>query len=114
MLTGLFKDRTRQRHVQRAADVLARLLHSNSLKPHRFQRDATIGPFVVQHVCRERSLVVELAEGSRHEASAEEKSREHSRRSLLREFGFSLLLVSRRELFNRPDQTLARLRALLR
>ena len=89
--------------------MLAQLLRSNSLKPHRFQRNSAIGPFVVEHVCRERALVVELRDAPRAEGS-----REANRRALLRELGFRLLRVSRSELLGRPEQVLAQVRAALR
>jgi very-short-patch-repair endonuclease len=91
--------------------VLAQLLRSNSLKPHRFQRNSAIGPFVVEHVCRERALVVELRNAAR--APRAEETREANRRALLLELGFRLLLVSRSELLGRPQQVLAQVRAAL-
>ncbi|HEY4368498.1 MAG TPA: DUF559 domain-containing protein [Steroidobacteraceae bacterium] len=109
MLTGLFRDRTRQRTGHRAADVLGQLLQSKSLKPHRFIRNGEIGPFLVGHVCRERALVVELA--SRGSAPG---IPEQNRRALLLEPGYSLLVVDRRELSTQPERVLARIRAALR
>ena len=111
----IFRDRTRQRAVHSAADVLAQLLRSNSLKPHRFHRNSAIGPFVVAHVCRERALVIELRDAPRAPRTPRtEESREANRRALLRELGFRLLRVSRSELLGRPEQVLAQVRAALR
>jgi len=109
MLTGVFRDRTRQRIGHAPADVLAHLLRSRSLKPHRFDRNASIGPFLVAHACVERGLVVELREGPRPCSP-----RELNRRTLLQELGYTLVWISPRELLAHPDRALAHIRQALR
>ena len=109
MLTGVFRDRTRQRTAHTAADVLWQLLQARSLKPHRFHRNSEIGPFLVEYVCLERALIVEL-----RDSLGPKGSREQNRRALLQELGFGLLSISQRELLARPDHALARIRAALR
>jgi hypothetical protein len=62
MITAFFSRPRRARSGLHCAseDRLRRLLQSPALYPHRFSAQCEIGPFVVAHVCRERSLVVEL------------------------------------------------------
>lgn len=122
MLTGVFRDRTRQRTTQNAADALGQLLQSRSLRPHRFHRNIEIGPFRVEYACLQAALIVELRASSRSAddallgalPGASHNVREQSRRALLRELGYSLLLISPRELLTHPDQALARIRTALR
>jgi very-short-patch-repair endonuclease len=119
MLTGVFRDRTRQRTAQNAVDALGQLLQSRSLRPHRFHRNIEIGPFRVGYACLQAGLIVELRASSPPDnallgPSPEHKVREQSRRALLRELGYSLLLITPHELLTRPDQALARIRAALR
>ena len=120
MLTGVFRDRTRQRSTQNAADALGQLLQARSLRPHRFHRNIEIGPFRVEYACLQAALIVELRASHRSGdsallgASPEHNGREQSRRALLRELGYSLLLIPPRELLTHPEHVLAHIRAALR
>jgi very-short-patch-repair endonuclease len=107
MLTGLFRDKARLRagRAHLPDDVLALLLHSKSLLPHRFQRRCEIGPFVVAHVCAQRALIVELS------ASGDTAER---RVSLLESLGYRIVKISHRDLRNRPDVVLAQVREALK
>jgi len=89
-------------------DRLRRLLQSPSLHPHRFSAHCEIGPFVVAHVCRERSLIVELL------AQAEHRQRQQQRAAFLAELGYSVLRVCPRELGRHPRRVLRRVQAALR
>jgi very-short-patch-repair endonuclease len=118
MLTGVFRDRSRQRTTQNAVDALGQLLQSRSLRPHRFHRNIEIGPFRVEYACLQAALIVELRASSRSGdnalAGASHNVREQSRRALLRELGYSLLSIAPHELLTHPDHALARIRAALR
>lgn len=109
MLTGVFKDRTRSRIAPNSArETLARLLQSQALHPHRFVRHAAIGPFVVEHVCRERALIVEL---HRSETLAAERLR--ARLQFLGTLGFRVLLLKSSDVLKRPQEVLSQIRAAL-
>lgn len=101
MLTGVFRNRVRARTeaTQSPDDVLALLLRSKKLRPHRFVRHCEIGPFVVAHVCAQRALVIDL---SRDPRATE------SRNSFLESLGYRILRVSRREVMTRPESVIAR------
>jgi len=71
-----------------ATDVERRLwaaLRNRQLENHKFRFQATIGPFVVDFLCAEKRLVVEL-DGSQH---GEESDRE--RTSFLEDAGYSVM-----------------------
>lgn len=112
MFTGVFKDRARARTclTQAPNEVLARLLLAKSLRPHRFDRNGEVGPFVVDHVCHVQALIVELSRGSREES----EPRRRARVAFLNELGYSLLQVSRQDVLTHPDRVLAQVRAALR
>jgi very-short-patch-repair endonuclease len=88
-------------------DRLRRLLQSPALRPHRFSADREIGPFVVAHVCAERSLIVELAQ-------ADEQARQQQRVAFLAGLGYTVLQICPRELQRAPRRALRRVRAALR
>jgi very-short-patch-repair endonuclease len=111
MLTGVFRDRTRLRRLgaQPAHRALHELIHSRELTPYRAARYCEIGPFVVDYVYKERSLIVELEPPD--EAAW---PRTQARISLLNSLGYRVLLLSRREVRRAPRQTLERIKAALR
>jgi very-short-patch-repair endonuclease len=109
MLTGVlrYRSRTDRGYVvagSSADEVLANLLRARSLRPHRFIRDCEIGPFIVDHVCVEQAVVVDL---SRTRAEADARCR------FLESLGYRVLCVAKRDLFQRPDTVLAHIRQLL-
>jgi very-short-patch-repair endonuclease len=89
-------------------DRLRRLLESSCLHPHRFSTRCEIGPFVVAHVCPERSLIVELLEHS------VQRERQQQRAAFLTGLGYTVLQVCPRELGRHPRRVLRRVRAALR
>jgi very-short-patch-repair endonuclease len=110
MFTGVFKDRTRTRASLRSADeVLAQLLRAKSLRPHHFVRRCEIGPFIVEHACQARSLIVEL----RNPSTANE-SRDRARIALLNEMGYAVVQVSRQLVLAHPDKVIEQVRSALR
>ncbi len=91
-----------------AEDQLRRLLQSRALHPHRFSASCEIGPFVVAHVCAERSLVVELL------AKTQQRQAQQQRAAFLAGLGYSVLQVCPRELQRHPRRALRRVRSALR
>lgn len=110
MFTAFFSGPRRARPEPHCAleERLRLLLQSHSLQPHCFSARCEIGPFVVAHVCRERSLVVELL------AQAEQRERQQQRAAFLAELGYTVLRVCPRELRRHPRRVLRRVRAALR
>ena len=109
MFTGVLRYRSRSDRGYVAAgssadEVLTYLLRARSLRPHRFLRECEIGPFIVDHVCVEQALVIDLSR-SRTEADA--------RTRFLESLGYRVFSVSRRDLFHGPDLVLANIRRLL-
>jgi very-short-patch-repair endonuclease len=110
MFTAFFSGSRRPRREPHCitADRLRQLLQSRSLYPHRFRARCELGPFVLAHVCHERSLVVELV------AQAEPRERQEQRAAFLAELGYTVLRVDPRELSRHPRRVLRRVRAALR
>jgi very-short-patch-repair endonuclease len=106
MFIGFRRDRVR---ADRASieDRLRQLLQSRSLRPYRFSARCEIGPFVVAHVCRERSLVVELLVPG-------QQAREAQRAAFLAELGYVVVHVSARDLQLHPGGVKRRIRSALR
>lgn len=107
MFTGVFRDRTRSIPHRSAAETLAHLLRAKSLRPHRFLRGCEVGPFVVEHVCHECALIVELRK------SLAEEARQQARIAFLKELGYTVLQVSRHSVAAHPDKVLAQVREAL-
>jgi very-short-patch-repair endonuclease len=105
MFTGVFKDRTRaQADAPQLADqLLGELLQARILRQYRFARQCEIGPFVVDYVCCEHSLVVELRDKNHLEA----------RSAFLAGMGYTVIYVTARELKSEPQRLLARIQAAL-
>lgn len=108
MFTGVFKDRTRTRLRPSAEEALANLLRTKSLRPHKFARRCEVGPFIVEQVCRERWLIVEL----RPKAVVED-ARDTSRIQFLNEMGYTVLRVSRQRVLEHPEKVIAEVRNAL-
>jgi very-short-patch-repair endonuclease len=109
MFTGILKYRSRGHRGylpagHSADEVLTQLLRARSLREYRFVRECEIGPFIVDHVCREQALVIDL---SRSKIESESRAR------FLGSLGYRVLSVSRRDLFHRPDRVLTKIRRLL-
>lgn len=114
MLTGVLKNRSRTEVLvrERAAsssanatdDALTQLLRSRSLRQHRFLSDCEIGPFIVDHLCPEQAVVIDL---TRPAGEMDARTR------FLESLGYRVIIVSRRDLFHRPEAVLLRLRRLL-
>jgi very-short-patch-repair endonuclease len=105
MFTGFFRDRSRTGSVRTARDALGRVLRAPGLRTFRFDPNCEVGPFIVDFLCRERSLIVEL---QRSEALGPD-----ARTTFLTGMGYVVVQVSRRELRTSPGKVVGRLRTAL-
>jgi very-short-patch-repair endonuclease len=107
MLSGFFRVRSREPN-RPAASLLADLLRARSLEPHRFLRRCTVGPFIVEHACPARAVIVEL---QRH--SLDTDAQRQARLALLEQLGYRIVIVTEREVRSAPKKVLAKVRAAL-
>lgn len=112
MLTGVFKDKRNSRLGSPRTPELAlrRLLQAKSLRDAQFQARAAVGPFVVDFVCHEKSLIVELSDADPRQCL---ELQTNTRQQFLEGLGFRVVRVSRREILRLPDQVIARIRHVL-
>lgn len=96
MLSKDFKDRSASE-----AQVLAELLATRELREFPLTRHCEIGPYVVEYLFAEQSLVVELAPSD-------------ARLKFLTDMGYDVLAIDRRELARHPRRVLGRLRKALK
>lgn len=112
MLTGVFKDRSAKDRVASEEQALADLLGARELRGFTLTRQCEIGPFVVEYLFTERSLIVELA-GSLADESAAARRRA-ARLKFFNDMGYVVIAIDPHELTRHPRRALARLRAALR
>ncbi len=98
-------ERTRARDLRRAeTPAEARLwgkLRGRRLGGFKFIRQAPIGPFFADFLCRERGLVVEI-DGATH--STEDEIQKDARRSVfIAEIGYRILRFQNAEVFENID-----------
>jgi len=105
MFTGFFRDRAPAGSVHAARGALRRVLRAQPLSAFRFDADCEVGPFIVDFLCRERSLIVELERSAAGGRDA--------RTAFLTGMGYVVLRVSRRELRSSPAKVVRRLRIAL-
>lgn len=104
MFTGVFRDRTQARlgPARTPEQVLKRLLQGRSVRPHRFLRRAPIGPFVVDYLCPEKAVVIELM--TEHRAFQTQDATD--RALMLERFGYRVLRFWSKEVTDSPDLVL--------
>jgi adenine-specific DNA-methyltransferase len=99
------------RQLRRDATDVERLLWSalrnRQLHGHKFRFQATVGPFVVDFLCAEKRLIVEL-DGSQHSDAADAK-----RTALLRRNGYQLLRFWNNQVIENLDGVLRAISAQL-
>ena len=93
--------RTLRTNATDAEIALWRLLRSRRLASMKFRRQVPIGPWIVDFVSFEQSLIVE-ADGSQHAESENDKQRDHD----LSERGFRVLRFWNNDILLRPEPVL--------
>jgi very-short-patch-repair endonuclease len=87
------------RRRREAVDSLGSLLRSRDLRPWRFRRQHSLGPFVVDFACIEQALVIEVAAEPAGVAQRE-------RRNLLERLGYRVLSFPAAEVLDHPRSVL--------
>jgi very-short-patch-repair endonuclease len=100
------------RHEQTAAEErLWRCLRGRKLKGFKFVRQAPLGPYFGDFVCRERKLVIEL-DGATHGTEAEIQ-RDQKRSAYLANQGYRVIRFTNTEVFETADDVIETVLAAL-
>jgi Uncharacterized protein conserved in bacteria len=89
-----------------ARQALESLLRSRALRTHHFARQREIGPYVLDYVCSEFSLILELQAHGAHASDA-------ARTAFLQGLGYTVLQISAGEILRRPHSVTKRIRRAL-
>jgi len=106
---GLLRDRVRQARRHNAEQRLAELLRHRRLRSYEFRRHHTVGPFVVDYLCVEHALILELTD----DQHAIGLPADISRRALLESLGFTVLRLWDSEVLSDPKAVLTRIVVVL-
>ncbi|HZF26996.1 MAG TPA: DUF559 domain-containing protein [Steroidobacteraceae bacterium] len=105
----LLTDRARRIRRDNAEHRLCWLLRSRRLKGFRFRRQHTIGPFVVDFICVEQALIIELV-GAQHVLGL---SADIERKRFLESLGYRVIRLWDSEVLSDPRAVLKRVIAQL-
>ena len=122
MLTGVFKDRSAKERIATEEQALAELLAARELRNFPLARHCEIGPFVVEFLYPEQSLIVELVPPAvlARELAPEMADdspaarRQVARAKFLGNMGYAVFGIDPRQLAGHPRRVLARLLTELR
>lgn len=114
MLTGVFKDRSAKERVATEEQALAELLAARELRNFPLTRHCEIGPFVVEFLFPEQSLIVELMSSAPFADDSPAARRQVARAKFLSNMGYAMFGIDARELARQPRRVLARLLKELR
>ena len=106
---SIIRARRLRKNLTDAEQLLWRRLRRKQIAGHRFRRQAPIGPYVVDFVCHDRKIVIEL-DGGQHADQVEQDAR---RDKLLAEQGFRVLRFWNNEVFENLDGVVIRITELL-
>jgi very-short-patch-repair endonuclease len=108
-MSGTARARALRREATEAEKRLWRHLRGNALQGRKFRRQHPIGPYVVDFVCMEKGLVVEL-DGGQHALQA---ARDAVRTRRLDAFGFRVIRFWNTEVLEATEGVLARIEEAL-
>jgi len=97
--------RSLRKNLTDAERKLWRRLRSRQLLAYKFRRQFPIGPYVVDFVCLERRLIVEV-DGGQH---AEQRRRDEKRAAYLREQGFRVDRFWNNQVLNEMEGVVAQI-----
>ena len=83
-------------------------LRNRTLEGFKFVRQAPVGPFIADFLCRELNLIIEV-DGATH-STASEIERDAARTNSLRRLGHSILRFQNDEIINGMDDVLTLIR----
>ena len=86
-------------------------LRNRHLDGFKFVRQAPIGPYIADFLCRERHLIIE-ADGATH-SSDEEIAQDEIRTAQIAKLGYRIIRVQSIEIFQAMDQALMVIRTAL-
>ena len=92
-----------------AERLLWKRLRSRQLEGHKFRRQTPVGPYVVDFLCLEHSLVIEL-DGGQH---ADQKEKDEERTKRLAGWGFRVLRFWNNEVLSNTEGVLQVIRDTL-
>ena len=97
----------RARHIRRhnAELRLSGLLRSRPLRNYRFRRQHVIGPYIVDYICIEHALIIELV----HHQHALGLPADSQRKFFLESLGFRVLRLWDSEVLSDPRAALRRI-----
>ena len=87
-------------------------LRSRSINGHKFVRQEPIGPYIVDFICREKRLIVEV-DGVTHSEPAEIK-RDKARTEILEACGFLVVRISNTDVYENLEGVLEMIETSLR
>jgi very-short-patch-repair endonuclease len=105
----LLTDRARRLRRDNAEHRLSWLLRSRRLKGHRFRRQHTVGPFVVDFICVEQALIIELV-GAQHMLGLPVDTQ---RKQFLESLGYQVVRIWDSEVLSDPRAVLKKLLSCL-
>jgi very-short-patch-repair endonuclease len=105
----LLTDRARRLRRDNAEHRLSWLLRSRRLKGLRFRRQHTIGPFVVDFICVEQALIIELV-SAQHVLGL---GPDNDRKRFLESLGYQVLRLWDSEVLSDPRAVLRKVLAHL-
>ncbi|NIK50131.1 endonuclease domain-containing protein [Variibacter gotjawalensis] len=97
--------------MTRAEVLLWRYLKAHHVDGFGFRRQAPLGPFIVDFVCHEARLAIEL-DGETHDF-AEQQRRDLMRDRWLRSRGYSILRFSNDDVLKNLEGVIASIRAII-
>ncbi|MCA3561152.1 MAG: endonuclease domain-containing protein [Aestuariivirga sp.] len=114
MRDGAKTDLARQlRKSETAAEKrLWQALRDRRLDGHKFVRQATVGPYIADFLCRERKLIVEL-DGATHSSDADILS-DRRRTAHLGRLGYKVVRLQNSDVLNAMDLAVMVIREALR
>jgi very-short-patch-repair endonuclease len=104
--------RAQRRASTPAETALWKLLRGRRLDGAKFRRHQPLGPFIVDFVCVDARLVIEVDGGYhlRPDVAEIDRGRDH----VLRVAGFDILRLPNHDVLHHPDVVVARIRTRLR
>jgi very-short-patch-repair endonuclease len=105
----LLTDRARRLRRDNAEHRLSWLLRSRRLRGHRFRRQHTVGPFVVDFICIEQALIIELV-GAQHTLGL---PADNQRKQFLESLGYQVVRIWDSEVLSDPRAVLKKVLSCL-